>query len=263
MCLIAFSWQPGAHRALRLLANRDEFYDRATAPAGWWPDLPHIWGGRDLQAGGSWLGVTRHGRLAALTNHRDGRVTPPAHARSRGELVADFLAGDDRPRQYLARVMARRRDYGGFNLLVADLGAGELWYGGSRDGAGPRALAAGLYGLSNAVLDTPWPKVERLKQGLAGWTGDDEAAAFALLDDHRPAEPALLPDTGVGAEWERRLSPVFIHSPGYGTRAQTLLTLSGDELRLVERERDADGAVLGLRRTCLQLARHTALKGAC
>ncbi|MBL1377837.1 NRDE family protein [Zobellella sp. CGMCC 1.18722] len=236
MCLIAFSWQPGGRRPLLLLANRDEFYDRPTAPAQWWPDHPHIWGGRDLQAGGSWLGLTRGGRFAAITNHRDGRAAPLAAARSRGELVADFLAGSLSPQDYMAGVMARRHGYQGFNLLVGDLIGGELWYGGNREGADARPLAPGLYGLSNAVLDSPWPKVERLKQGLAALATDhSEAEALALLGDKGRAADEALPDTGISREWERALSAVFIVHPGYGTRAQTLVSLAADgSLSVVE-----------------------------
>ncbi|WP_375055169.1 NRDE family protein [Zobellella sp. DQSA1] len=229
MCLIAFSWQPGGRRPLLLLANRDEFYHRPTAPAQWWPDHPHIWGGRDLQAGGSWLGLTRGGRLAAITNHRDGRAAPLADARSRGELVADFLTGSLSPQDYMAGVMARGHAYQGFNLLVGDLIGGELWYGGNRPGADARPLAPGLYGLSNAVLDSPWPKVERLKQGLAHLaTHHDEAEALALLGDKTRAADEALPDTGITLEWERALSAVFIVHPGYGTRSQTLVSLADD-----------------------------------
>ena len=250
MCLIAFSWQPEQLR-LHLLANRDEFYARPTAPADWWPDAPDIWAGRDLQAGGTWLGMSRAGRFAALTNVREG--TPGSGLRSRGELVADFLAGEQAPASYLGRVLENGDHYAGFNLLVGDLARGELHYGGNRPGADARRLTAGLYGLSNAMLDTPWPKVERLKQGLATLGPVHEGTAFGLLDDDTRAALEQLPNTGVGPEWESLLSSIFIQSPDYGTRAQTVLCVEQGRVAITEQGRGPKGVLLERRQASWML----------
>ncbi|MBU4611522.1 NRDE family protein [Achromobacter sp. GG226] len=230
MCLIAFSWNPGADMPLLLLANRDEFYARASSPAEWWQHVPGVWGGRDLEAGGTWMGITQKGRFAALTNFRSG-VPHPTHARSRGMLVAEFLDSDTTPADYAQAVMADADAYNGFNLIVGDIygvdgAAPSLWYCGNQAGAQARALPAGLYGLSNAVLDTPWPKLTRLKARLSGVGGsrDDLVdVCMAFLSDPTPADDSDLPVTGISRERERALSPVFIVSPTYGTRAQTVV----------------------------------------
>lgn len=231
---------------LLLLANRDEYYARSTAPAEWWTEPSGIWAGRDLQAGGTWLGVTRSGRFAALTNFRTG-VAPDPQARSRGELVSAFLAGDMDPEEYARHVMARAAEYNGFNLVVGEIyGAARrgpaLWYCGNQPGAEARGLPAGVYGLSNAVLDTPWPKLTRLKARLAG-VGDAREdlvdACLAFLSDPTPADDAELPATGISAEWERALSAVFIVGPVYGTRAQTVLRADANGL-LESTERSFD-----------------------
>ncbi|GAA5236184.1 NRDE family protein [Verticiella sediminum] len=234
MCLIAFSWMPGSDMPLLLLANRDEFYARPTAPAEWWAEAPGVWAGRDLQAGGTWMGVTQTGRFAALTNFRDGRALRLA-ASSRGHLVADFLAGDVPTDVYMRGVSANGGAYNGFNLVAGSIYGtaaepAQLWYCGNQPGGQARALAPGLYGLSNAVLDTPWPKLTRLKARLAGVsTGNDDLidASMAFLSDPTPAEDDALPATGVPLERERMLSPIFIVTPEYGTRAQTVLRADG------------------------------------
>ncbi len=230
MCLIAFSWNPGGDMPLLLLANRDEFYERPSSAAEWWPGGAGIWGGRDLSAGGTWMGITREGRFAALTNFRDG-VPHPSTARSRGMLVAEFLDGQDTPQAYANAVMRQAQDYNGFNLIVGDIyGVGgqppALWYCGNQVGAEARELPAGLYGLSNAVLDTPWPKLTRLKARLSGVGGSREDlvdVCLAFLSDPTPADDHALPQTGIPRERERALSPIFIVSPTYGTRAQTVV----------------------------------------
>src|SRR5690606_39002826 len=205
---------------LLLLANRDEFYDRPTAPAEWWAEPSGIWAGRDLQAGGTWLGVTRSGRFAALTNFRTGKPPDP-EAPSRGELVAAYLSGDMAPGEYADHVMAQAAQYNGFNLVVGEIyGTAQrrpaIWYCGNQPGAETRALPAGVYGLSNAVLDTPWPKLTRLKARLAGVGNAREDlidACLAFLSDPAPAADAELPATGVSAAWERALSSVFLIGP--------------------------------------------------
>ena len=241
MCLIAFDWQPADGRLL-LLANRDEFHARPTDPAGWWPEYPGLWAGRDRQAGGTWLGITQAGRFAALTNFREG--APQAGKRSRGELVTGFLTGESSPHDYLQQVLARGEEYAGFNLLAGDLLTGELHYGGNRPGAEPRALPAGLYGLSNGLLNTPWPKTVRLKRGLATLAAGDEGAALALLSDATRAPDGALPDTGIPFELERRLSSIFITGDDYGTRAQTVLSVEQGRVHILEQGRGPQGRLL-------------------
>ncbi|GAA3531958.1 NRDE family protein [Zobellella aerophila] len=229
MCLIAFSWDPGGKMPLLLLANRDEFYARPTAAADWWPGPAGVWAGRDLQAGGTWLGLTKTGRFAALTNFRNGVPQHPL-APSRGALVADFLDTHISPEHYSRRLMTRANEYNGFNLVVGDIygvtGPASVWYCGNQIGAEARSLPAGLYGLSNAVLDTPWPKLERLKARLAGLGGDHRGlvdACMRFLSDPTQADEGELPMTGVSREWELDLSSIFIVRPDYGTRAQTVV----------------------------------------
>ncbi|WMC09340.1 NRDE family protein [Oceanimonas pelagia] len=251
MCLIAFDWQPADGRLL-LLANRDEFHARPTAPAGWWPEHPGLWAGRDLQAGGTWLGITRSGRFAALTNFREGALQ--AGKRSRGELVTGFLTGERSPAEYVRQVLQRGDDYAGFNLLVGDLRSGAFYYGGNRCEAGAHALQAGIYGLSNGLLNTPWPKTVRLKRGLAGLTAGDDDAALALLSDPTRAPDAALPETGVPFELERRLSSVFITGDDYGTRSQTVLSVEQGRVRILEQGRGPRGRLLHRRRAEWRLA---------
>ncbi|HEX6040262.1 NRDE family protein, partial [Longimicrobium sp.] len=241
MCLIAFAWN--AHPAFRLVvaANRDELYDRPAAPADWWTDAPDVLAGRDLREGGTWMGVTRAGRFAAVTNYRDPGLAQRAGAPSRGALVADFLRGSAEAEAYAHDLLARAAAYNVFNLLVGD--DGGLFYLSNR-APGVRRLEPGVYGLSNALLDTPWPKVVRAKAALAdalrradgaaadGW----ESGLWEMLADRVIAADDALPDTGVGMDRERLLSPPFIRSDVYGTRASTVLTLARDgEARLVER----------------------------
>jgi len=233
MCLIVLAWQADARYGLLLGANRDEFHLRPSAPAGWWRDAPQVLGGRDLKAGGAWLGVTRGGRYAAVTNYRDPRVQRP-DARSRGELAAAYLTGSDPPAAYASSAHAIKSAYNPFNLLVGD--ATECWFVGYRESR-PLRLEPGLHGLSNASLDTPWPKVERsramLDQALAAT--DPEQALLAGLADRGEAPDASLPDTGIGLELERHLSPPFIVGDQYGTRASTVLSIWKDgTMRFVE-----------------------------
>jgi uncharacterized protein with NRDE domain len=171
MCLILFAHGAGEDFPLVLAANRDEFYERPTAPAAFWTEAPHVLAGRDLQAGGSWLGVTRTGRWAALTNYRDPPTSRPGRP-SRGMLVSDFLTGSATPEQYLAAVAADAERYDGFNLLVGD--PSGVHYFGNRmaDGGEPSRLEPGVYGLSNHLLDTPWPKVARGRTRLKALLAD-------------------------------------------------------------------------------------------
>lgn len=229
MCLIGFLWQPEAEQPLLVAANRDEFYARPTAPADWWDDGQTL-GGRDLQAGGTWMGVSRQGRFAALTNYRDpSRIKPQAP--SRGALVAAFLQGKAAATDYIATLRSEVAAYNDFNLLLYD-GQRLLGYESHTD----RTLrfGRGVHGVSNAGFDSAWPKLEVLKAGLSQQAGDD-AALFSLLADPRLAEDGRLPQTGVSLEWERALSAAFIRTPEYGTRASSLLRLGRDRAALTER----------------------------
>jgi len=245
MCLIVFAWRPAHKLALVVAANRDEFYARATLPLAAWADAPWIVAGRDLQAGGSWLGVTQSGRFAALTNIREKNRGQPGK-RSRGELVAGFLRGQHSPADYLAEVARHLDDYAGFNLLVGDLH--ELHYLNARQGQ-PQKLKAGIYGLSNAALNTPWPKLERCRAALGKALEQDEVpteALFSLLADRQQAADKELPDTGLTLDFERLLSSPFIASRSYGTRASTVLLRRIDgSMWLGERRFGEGGGYLG------------------
>ncbi|NJM10791.1 MAG: NRDE family protein [Synechococcaceae cyanobacterium SM1_2_3] len=225
MCLILIAYRCHPRYPLLVAANRDEFYDRPAAPLGFWHDLPQILAGRDLQKGGTWMGVTQNGRFAALTNYREpSRVMPDAP--SRGCLVSDYLCSVESARVYLDRLAWTAEIYNGFNLLLGD--AGQLYYYSNR-GGGQRVLTPGIYGLSNHLLDTPWPKLERGRRAL-GQLLDRQVALtpddlLDVLTNCTPAPDEDLPDTGVSLEWERWLSPIFIDAPGYGTRCSTALLL--------------------------------------
>lgn len=226
MCLMVLDWQPGGDWPLRVWANRDEFLARPAAPVDFWPDAPQVLAGRDLVGGGGWLGVTRSGRFAALTNFRS--APPLAGSRSRGELVRDFLVGHDSAEAFARAVKARDADYGGFNLLLSDGDA--LWVvGHGEQPAEP--VTPGWHGLSNARLDTPWPKLRRLLQQVQAREHEsDPASHLALLADDTVADDAELPDTGVGLEMERALSPICIHMPGYGTRNSSWVRIGREQI---------------------------------
>jgi uncharacterized protein with NRDE domain len=246
MCLALLAVDVHPRYRLIVGANRDEFHDRPTAPAGPWPDAPGVLAGRDLQARGTWLGVTAAGRIALVTNYREGR-RPSSGAPSRGRLVADFLTGDEAPPAYVARIAADDTRYPGYNLIVGD--AEALLYRSNRGGA-TRGLGAGVYGLSNHLLDTPWPKVERSKAGLFRLlTRDGEALAdglFELLSDHSRPDDQELPDTGIGLEWERLLAAAFIASESYGTRSSTVvLAERAGSITLIEQSFGPGGVPLG------------------
>ncbi|HEX8297719.1 MAG TPA: NRDE family protein [Rubricoccaceae bacterium] len=225
MCVLFFALGVHPGYALVLAGNRDEAHARPTAPLALWPDAPEVAAGRDLEAGGTWLGVTRTGRWATVTNVRDpGSVRPDA--RSRGALVSDFLRGTDSPETYAQRVQAERGVYNGFNLLVGQ--GAEAWLASTRRTAA-EPLAPGIYGLSNDTLDTPWPKLVRGRDAFAEALRADDLVPSDLLPflhDETLAADASLPDTGVGVELERVLSPLFIRGARYGTRASTALMIS-------------------------------------
>lgn len=238
MCLILFSFQPDSDRPLVLGANRDEFFARPTVPAHYWKDQPDILAGRDLQAGGTWLGVTRQGRFAAITNVREpGDRTVYLH--SRGKLTTDFLKSRQSPDAYLNNLASRAGDYAGFNLLVGAFAgsSARLYYFSNRQGE-IQALSPGTYGLSNHLLDSPWPKVndgkEKLRQRLNEANGD-HTAIRDLLEHPVTAEDHRLPDTGISYEREKALSAIFIAGlPDYGTRASTVVTVETRRIRFSE-----------------------------
>jgi len=225
MCLIAFSWCVREDYPLILVANRDEFFARPTAAAEYWPDHNHILGGRDLEQGGTWLGLTRSGRLAAVTNFRDGKRSRSGQ-RSRGWLVRDYLLSDLDAPAFLDRVDESAAQYDGFNLLAGT--PEQLFHYSNRTGA-ITPLARGVHGMSNHLLNTPWPKVERARGILSSLTdapaGELPDALFALLADRSQPPDEALPDTGIGLEWERVLSTAFIQSQDYGTRCSTVLLI--------------------------------------
>ncbi|MGG1943513.1 NRDE family protein [Trinickia sp. NRRL B-1857] len=229
MCLIVFDWRPNAETGalLTLTANRDEFFARASAPLDWWDDAPSVLAGRDLVGAGTWLGLSRDGRFAALTNHRDPRAFR-TDAPTRGALVADYLTGPHRaPLDYLDDIAKRGAAYNGFNVIVGDFARRELgWYCNRADTA-PCLLPAGVHGISNAVLDTPWPKLVRKRAELGALVDGDDAPGLdtliELMRDPRVAADEALPSTGISLERERALSAAFIETPDYGTRGTTAL----------------------------------------
>lgn len=240
MCLIVFAWRPEHPLPLLLAGNRDEFHARPSLPLGEWPETPGLLAGRDLQAGGTWLGIDAAGRFAALTNIRDPGQAEGA--RSRGELVSDYLQGTLSPADYLRQI--QHEQYSGFNLLLGD--RQQLYHFNSHEGE-PRRLPAGVYGLSNASLNTPWPKLQRTREALRQCLDRPEPdALLALLADRARAADEELPQTGVTLEVERLLSSAFIVSPGYGTRASTALVLQADGgWQIIERSFAPDGEPVG------------------
>jgi len=230
MCTVLLAYQAHPRYRLILAANRDEFYQRPTAAAGYWGDAAKIFAGRDLVHGGSWLGVTTTGRIAALTNYRQAEQ-PGRHGLSRGHLVSEYLGGETAAQLYLAELRDKARAYRGYNLLLGD--ADRLYcYSNKNDDM--VSIAPGIHGLSNHLLNTPWPKVERGKEALCRLLAAGDFSLedlFAILADRTRAPDAELPDTGVGLELERALSSIFIAGERYGTRSSSIL--------LVDRERRA------------------------
>jgi uncharacterized protein with NRDE domain len=221
MCLIFISLKQHPQYKLIVAANRDEFYNRKTAPADFWKDHPDILGGRDLEAGGTWLGVSRQGKISMITNYRDPKNIDPK-APSRGYLVSDYLNSALTPEQYLHDLEPRAKQYNGFNLIVGNTEAlGYL----SNYRPGIEFLTPGLHGLSNHLLNSPWPKVETGKQKMKEILKEPfkPADLFQLLFNDAVASDEALPETGVGLERERALSAMFIKSPGYGTRCSTVV----------------------------------------
>jgi uncharacterized protein with NRDE domain len=262
MCLVALAIDMDRRFPLVVAANRDEFFDRAAARLAWWNptgDAPPILGGRDLEAGGTWLGLTAAGRLGLLTNVRDPKRHDPA-APSRGSIVPDWLAAREPVDRFWMRTALA--GYNGFNLIAADFVLGECYWA-SNTGAHPQRLDRGIYGVSNAGLDTPWPKVEALKGSLAEALAHAESVdalareLFDALADRDIPPDAELPDTGVGLDRERQLAPVFIRTPDlrYGTRCSTLIVTERvnrhNVTHVLERSFAPHGGVALLRRATL------------
>lgn len=225
MCVIYIAFGQHPDHPLILLANRDEYYARPSLAAAYWDDLQEIYAGRDLVGGGTWLGVNKNGRIAAVTNYRDPNA--PTGVISRGQLVAEYLRSNENPREYLETVMRNGEHYSGFNLIVGEISSRceQLFYCSNR-GNEIVELKKGIYGLSNHLLDTPWPKVKKGKTRLsklmdAGSANDDQL--LEILADEKLAEDDELPSTGIPIEAEKALSAVFIRTPNYGTRSSTLV----------------------------------------
>jgi uncharacterized protein with NRDE domain len=247
MCLIAWSWQPGTVQPLLLLANRDEFYARPSQAMHWW-DGGKVLAGRDLAGGGTWLGVTRSARVAALTNYRDPINFQP-DAPSRGALVANFLQGTLSAENYLHSILPTVGGYNGFNLLVFD---GTRLLGLESRHARMLDLGEGIGAVSNADFLSPWPKVQKLRTGLAQAVGlapaDQDPAFWELMSDAEAGPDSLLPLTGIPLERERALSTAFIATPDYGTRASTLLKIHTGGISVEERRFEAAGSPAGTSR---------------
>ena len=251
MCLVALGLQQHPAWPLVLVANRDELHARPTAAAGVDPDLPDLYGGRDLVQGGGWLMVSRRGRLAAVTNVR---VQPlgASHPCSRGALVRDFVSGASDVDAFLDAVAPVAGEHGPFNLVLWDGQAME--YAGNHPRFARHPVAPGLHAVSNGPFDAPWPKSNFASRALASWMKNglpadarnaDISPLLMALADETPAHDADLPDTGVGPELERRLSPPFVRDPVYGTRCSSIVLVQAHGIRFVERRFGADGAVLG------------------
>ena len=243
MCLIAVAWRHHRHYPLVLIANRDEFHERAAAAAGFDPEATGVYGGRDLVAGGSWLQVSVGGRLAAVTNVRTG-LAPAGKPRSRGWLVRDFVRGGDGAAETAAALGPIAGEFGAFNLLLWD--GSELAFASNHPRPDHRQVPPGLHAMSNGAFDAPWPKSGHATRALAAWLASppggaermDQVAIAPLFDalaDTTVAPDSLLPDTGVGRELERALSPPFVSGERYGTRCSSVVLIAADHIVFAER----------------------------
>lgn len=246
MCLILFGYDFHPEYFLVVAANRDEYYTRPTAEVHFWEEDPDVLAGKDLVPAGTWMGITRGGRFAALTNYRDPASFKKG-SRSRGLLVREYLLSSQEPPAFIEALDSVREEYNGFNLLLR--GGKSLWYYSSRTGRAEE-LGPGVYGLSNHLLDTPWPKVAKGKEALVrilrkpGEILSD--SLFELLSDREQARDEDLPRTGVTLEWERLLSPIFIQSETYGTRSSTVVLVDRrGHLRFCERSFGSGGGRVG------------------
>lgn len=253
MCLIAASWQQHPRYPVALIANRDEYHERPAAPAGPDPEQLDVYGGRDLQAGGGWLQVSTRGRLAAVTNVRTG-ANPEARGRSRGWLVRDFVRGDASGVAFAAGLAPIAAEHGRYNLLAWD--GRSLVFATNHPRAASQPVCPGLHAMSNGAFDAQWPKSGHATRALAAWLdsppGRHELAdasalesLFGALADTQPAPDAALPDTGVGVEMERWLSPPFVRGERYGTRCSTVVLVESDAIVFAERRFGPDGVPQG------------------
>jgi uncharacterized protein with NRDE domain len=239
MCVTAISFQENSEFPIILAANRDEFYARAAEPLQWWPDAPEILAGRDVSqaVAGTWLGINRSGYFAILTNFRE--VAPQKKdAQSRGMLIRDFLARSPKLPEFAAELVLKQKQFNGYNLIFGN--RDTLYYYSNRSGEPATKLPPGLYGLSNALLDAPWPKVTRLKAGFASVAQSllPTESVFAILADSTRSQPTEVQQTGLPMELEVALSPVFIALPerGYGTRVSSILSIAATgQVKFLER----------------------------
>ncbi len=235
MCLIVFAYKAHPKYKFIFAANRDEFYDRPTGQADYWKDHPELLAGKDLQAGGTWMGITKGGRFAAVTNYRDMKNIKEV-APSRGMLTLNFLNNDISAEEYYENIKPLLQNYNGFNLILGSVD--ELFYF-STNTNGIEKLKPGVYGLSNAELNTVWPKVKKSKDVLSFLLKNDKIHPWELLsilNDTQKAKDEELPDTGVGMEWEKILSSIFIQSQKYGTRCSTAVVVDKENnVRFVEK----------------------------
>lgn len=245
MCLIGIAWRSNAKHELVIAANRDEFHKRPSAAAAPWTDHPQVFGGRDLSQKGSWLAVSTRGRLAAVTNVR--RMVPPdPGSPSRGKLVAGFLTGDQDAQAYAQSLAEEAGNFAGFNLLLYD--GAELQFVTNAPEFRVEAVPPGVHTISNATLDTAWPKSRRLQAALEAWSKDNWESftpLFKALADRAPAADAELPATGMGKSMEKMLSPPFIVSPNYGTRCSTVVSFAPGKIDFHEKRFEASGLESG------------------
>lgn len=248
MCLLVLAWRTHPRYRLIVAANRDEYHERPAAPLARWEGNKGIIAGRDLRAGGTWLGVNTHQHVGVVTNYRDLQ-RPREGAPSRGALIPAFLSQGGRPAAFFKALEPRAADYSGFNLLLAD--DNELWYGSNRATSFARALAAGVYGLSNHLLDTPWPKLVQVRRQFEQWlqasSASPEEELFAILADREPAENDSSPvAASIPPDLKKALSAPFVLYPTYGTRCSTVtLVEPSGRLRIIERRFDANGTMTG------------------
>lgn len=263
MCLILFSFRAHRHFPLVVAANRDEHHSRPAAPAAFWDDHPDIYGGRDLEKGGTWMGINTNGRFAAITNYRAGQPGPAA-PRSRGELVSGFLGSGMTAPDFFGKTAQSADDYNPFSMIAGDPDAMSFY---SNRGTGVTPVAPGMHGLSNHLLDTPWPKVVTGTAAMAATRDFDDAdaistAMFATLAERSSAPDARLPDTGISQQRERELSPPFISGEHYGTRTSTVLLVhaTGDVF-VHEKRFGPNGAPLGADARAFRLEHSRAVTG--
>lgn len=249
MCLLVLAWKCHPRYRLILAGNRDEFHDRPSMALNWWQDDPRLLAGRDLKAGGTWLGVARSGRFGVVTNFRDLQA-PTDNAPSRGQLVPRFLTGATSPKEFLDDLRGAAPRYSGFNLLVG--GTRALYYFSNRGDSAPTALAPGVYGLSNHLLDAPWPKLTRTRKRFQQLLAEQQMPVeelFAILADRQTAAPEQLPSTGLPDPWERVVSSPFVLNERYGTRCSSVLLVERNGRTILQERRfDAVGAQTGASR---------------